>query len=112
MLLDRSRATLLDALADVGVTVVDHEPLPGQQPCPYVSLWLAGWDLDYWRWQVRLYVDVGIGARAAQDQIAALGVAIDAAIPVSMGRDAVRIDPAEGGVLVAMWTVDTVRSFV
>ncbi len=112
MLLDRSRSTLLDALADVDVPVVDHEPLPGQRACPYVSLWLAGWDLDYWHWQVRLYVDVGLGARAAQDQIASLGAVIDAAIPLSMGRDAVRIEPAEGGVLVAMWTVDAIRSFV
>lgn len=112
MLLDSSRQTLLDVLADVPVPVVDHEPLPGQQPAPFVSLWLDGWDREFWRWEIRLYVDPGVGARAAQDQIAELGTTIDAALPQWMGRDEMRVEFVEQvGLLVAAWPCGVVRSY-
>lgn len=112
MLLDAARRQILDALAGLDVTVVDHDPQPGQIPPPFIAVWLDGWDRDYWRHQVRLYVDAGVGARTAQERLAELALAVNAALPVSLGVGEMSAGVmADAPLLVASWRVATVRSF-
>lgn len=61
-----ARADLASLLASLtGATVLDYEPF-GQSQGPYVSVFLDGYDANFWQFTIRVYVNLEPGAREAQ----------------------------------------------